>query len=144
MEFYSETRKRSLKNLKESIIEIEEEIKKGESKSARYLWDVAEYLESLDNYCYWMNSIAITCHIRNPMTIEEYEELLNNVEEIISPGYIFDVERQPTPQEDYQRFKYFHNNEFIYIDFHSPSCREVKTGRMVPEVKKECSFIKES
>lgn len=103
------------------------------------LWEIGElaHYYPLDIYQY---TTFVSIYIKEKMTPDTYEQLLTDIEEIfLANNYHFYENPSADSTEIY--FIHKHTGIELSVDIHSSICKQVPTGKLIPEYKNDCSFI---
>lgn len=139
--FPHEQTERALQHAYQDIAILKQQL---QDKANRQLRSVSWEIEVLHAYypvvVFSYNS-GCTIVVQKALTPNAYEQLLEDVEDILyDNGYEYDDNIEQTDRTTY--FLHRTTNQTYWIAFKSAVCEKIPTGKLVPEYKQDCSFIK--
>lgn len=140
MQFRREFYQEQINTRKTKIEEFEAKLLKPISKEETLLWEVGTALETL-NYvsaCLQADRSYLAVQLKRKIVINELEELYETIEEVL---WDFAFNSASTEKDIYYKHK---DGTSINIYLNPASCKSIPTGKMVPEMKSDCGFVKTS
>lgn len=138
MRFQREYYQKQLKRNEEDRKRLKLNLLFAENKRDNLLWEIGNALELLDgiNFCSQGHRPYLVIQLSRKLTITELEEIYETVEEIL---WDFKLDDKKSSETDvYYKHK---NGTSINIVIVPISCKSIPTGKMIPEMKNDCSFI---
>jgi len=141
MEFYFEKINRSIASYQEYIKDYQKELT-SLPESTAILWEVSTMLESYNKIVYWASNKKIYFYISS-ISPDDYDEIIDSIEDIMSSyGFSFNMDyEQPSWNSSIEHCFINEKKEECIVEIKSASCKTIKTGKMIPEIKEDCSFI---
>lgn len=157
MQFRHEIYKSRLKDLQKELINVQKKINHPKEEEL-ILWEVGTELNlnPVINSVFWTGSKTIKTYIKGSISAYVFELILDEIDEMLEPyGYHLMLIKSKFDAWDNTYNYYFCKDKdqinksyihdltcpYICITFTSSQCKQVPTGKMIPETKSVCTMI---
>jgi len=137
MRFYREYRQEEINMYKRWVKQAEDALKDS-PKETSILWEVGNTVETKKISCSFNGSEALTIYCE-PLEPYEFDDLLDTIDNVMMSN---DCPKNENVEEN--TLSYISpGGKQLRIYLRSTECRTINTGKLVPEQKQICNFIKE-
>lgn len=146
MKFPHEQLQSSIESFERSIELLKEKLKDPEwQHRAGIIWEIDSYInlhELRNSFWTTSNDEEIMVYFWKAVSVEGFQDFFDYIEELFEEhGFIMSLGETPNT---YEKSKYYFVHEDgtkIPLTIASGVCKQVNTGRMIPETKTDCGFL---
>jgi len=146
MKFPHEQLQSSIESFERSIELLKEKLKDPEwQRKAGIVWEIDRdiNLHGLKN-SFWTtpDDEELRVHFHSPVSIEAFNDFFDSIEESFEEyGFTLSIEPTKTYGNESKYYFVHEDGTKIPLTIASGVCKQVNTGRMVPETKTDCGFL---